>query len=62
MSKGNISPERDETTIEEEDIATHQEAIPFPLSGGKRLVAVRFLDEARHQIEEQAPDERPGKK
>lgn len=63
MGKSSVKPEEvDETTIEDEDLATHQENIPVPYVAGTRRVAVRWLDTALNLITEQAPDERPGKK
>jgi hypothetical protein len=63
MGKSNVKPDTlDETTVEHEDLATHQENIPVPYLSGTRRVAVRWLDVALNMITEQAPDERPGKK
>lgn len=63
MSKSSIKPdELDETTLEEEDLSTHQENVPLPWLAGTRRLAVRWLDGALNQITEQAPDSRPEKK
>jgi hypothetical protein len=63
MTKSTIKPEElDETTVEAEDLATHQENIPVPYLGGTRRIAVRWLDEALDMVTEQAPDSAPQKK
>lgn len=35
----------DSTTLQEEDIATNQEAIPVPLFSGTQLVALRWVSD-----------------
>lgn len=63
MSKSTIKPEElDETTLEDEELATHQENIPVPFLAGTRRVAVRWLDQALDMRTEQAPDSAPQKK
>jgi hypothetical protein len=63
MSKSSIKPETlDETTLEAEELATHQENVPLPWLAGTRKIAVRWLDNALDQRTEQAPDDRPQKK
>jgi len=59
--KANVG-EYDPTTLEDEDLPTHQEAIPVPCLSGTRLVALRWISPALNMVAEQAPDERPGKK
>jgi hypothetical protein len=63
MSKSAIRPEElDETTVEAEDLATHQENIPIPYLVGTRRIAVRWIEEALDMVTEQAPDTAPEKK
>lgn len=49
-------------TIEEEELATHQEIIPIPFLCGTQMVAIRFISPALDRVAKQAPNERPGKK
>ena len=58
----NVPAEVDETTMEGEDVATHQETIPIPMISGTRLLALRWLTPAMNQVTRQAPDQKPGKK
>lgn len=62
-SKGKV-PRADlnRDTIEEEELATHQETIPIPYLAGTQMVAIRFISPALDRVARQAPDERPGKK
>lgn len=53
--------ERDETSLESEDIATHQETIPVPFICGTGLVALRWIGPATNMVTKQAEDE-PAKK
>lgn len=56
-SKGRARPEDvDETTLEAEDLATHQEAIPVPYLSGTHMVALRWISEATGMVTRQAPD------
>lgn len=49
--KGNINPtELDETTVEDEEISTHQETIPLPYLAGTRRLAVRWIDGALNMV------------
>jgi hypothetical protein len=48
--------------VEEEEVATHQEAVPLPYVAGTRKVAVRWLGPATALITRQAPKEKTGKK
>jgi hypothetical protein len=62
-AKGKGPPaEVDETTMEDEDISTHQETIPIPLISGTRNLALRWLAPAYDMVSRQAPDSKPGKK
>lgn len=61
-AKGKSNVDYDETTVEAEDLPTHQEAIPVPYLAGTNLVAIRFLAAASGMITRQAPDARPEKK
>lgn len=62
-AKGSKSPAQlDETTLEGEDMSTHQETIPVPWVAGTRLIAIRWIAPALDMVTRQAPDERPGKK
>ena len=63
MSKGaNVDLERDDWPIAEEEVTTHQEAIPVPYIAGTRRVALRWVSPAVDMITIQAKDETPGKK
>lgn len=62
-AKGKSSPaELNRDTIEEEDLATHQEVVPVPFQAGTRLVALRWISGALDQVARQAKEDRPGKK
>lgn len=62
-SKSQQLPESiDDTTLEDEELATHQETIPVPYIAGTRMVALRWLGPAYDMVTRQAPDDRPGKK
>jgi hypothetical protein len=62
MSKGMKSLATDEMPIEDEEISTHQEAVPVPAFGGTRKLAVRWLGEAVDMITVQAEDSEFSKK
>lgn len=63
MAKGNsIEPDRDEWPVEDEDIATHQEAIPVPYMAGTRRIGLRWMTPALDMRTRQAPDPSYGKK
>lgn len=49
-------------TIEDEEMATHQEAIPIPYLAGSQMLAVRWITPALDRVARQAPQDRPGKK
>lgn len=62
-TKGVSAPaEVNRDTLEEEELSTHQEAVPVPYLAGTRMVAVRWLSGAMDQVARQAKDDRPGKK
>lgn len=62
-SKGkNQLAEYDETTIGEEQLATHREAACVPHLAGTHLIAIRHITEAKDHIARQAPDTKPSKK
>lgn len=48
--------------VEDEELSTHQEAVPVPSWWGTRHIALRWLAPAYDMITEQAPDDQPGKK
>lgn len=48
--------------MEPESLATGQEAVPVPLLGGTRLIAIRWLTMPLNVFSVQAKDARPGKK
>lgn len=64
MNKGKSQDlsELDDTTLEAEDMATHQENIPVPALFGTRLVAVRWITPALNMVTVLAPNTKPGKK
>lgn len=63
MGKSNATGvDLEPTSIGDEEVATHQEDVAVPLGAGRRLVALRWVTEATHRREKQAPDEKKGKK
>lgn len=62
MSSKGKEPARYEFPLEEEEIATHQEAVPVPYLAGTRRVALRWITPASSMVTQIAPDEKPGKK
>jgi hypothetical protein len=54
--------ETNEVPAEPELISTNQEAIPVPLLGGTRMLALRWITPPLNVYAVQAKDERPGKK
>lgn len=63
MSKGaNVDLEKEDWPVGEEEITTHQEAVPVPYMAGTRKVALRWISPAVDLVTVQAPDETPGKK
>lgn len=66
MSKGtpgNLPEEADQTALEDESVATAQEAVPVPLFAGEVKVAARFWSPIYGQRTQPAKSDRPtGKK
>ena len=62
MSAKGKEPEREDAPVQDEEIATHQEAIPVPWLAGTRRVALRWISPAFAMATQVAPDENPGKK
>jgi hypothetical protein len=62
MSKGMSAKATDEMPVEDEEIATHQEAVPVPFLGGTRKIAVRWLGPAANLITQESEDENVSKK
>lgn len=60
--KSQVASELNNDTLEAEDLATHQEAIPIPFICGTQLVALRWMTPALDRVARQAPQDRPGKK
>lgn len=36
--------------VEDEDLSTQQEAVPWPFFAGEQLIGIRWLDEATNQL------------
>lgn len=53
---GGMSEERDEFPVEDEELSTHQEAIPVPFICGVRRVSARWIDDAREMETRQTKD------
>ncbi len=53
---------KDEVPVQEEEIATHQEAIPVPYLAGTRRVSLRWLTDATDMATKQSKDANYGKK
>lgn len=53
MNKGQTDYQADEIPVEDETIATAQEAAPLPYIGGTRMLAVRWIDTAEQMVAEQ---------
>jgi hypothetical protein len=63
MAKGtNTEVERDDWPVEDEDIATHQEAIPVPYMAGTRRIGARWITGALNMVTKQTEDPNWGKK
>lgn len=64
MSKGTptIPESAEPTALEDESLATAQEAVPVPLFAGEVKIAGRFWSGIYGQRSQQAKNERPGKK
>lgn len=60
--KSQVASELNNDTLEEEDLATHQETIPIPFICGTQIVALRWMTQALDRKARQAPQDRPGKK
>ena len=56
------SPSFDAGNVQEEEIATNQQAIAIPLLMGTNKVALRWITPATNQFTKPAPTQRPGKK
>lgn len=62
-TKGRVNTEElTRDTLEEEELSTHQEAIPIPFLCGTQMVAIRFISPALDRVAREAPNDRPGKK
>jgi hypothetical protein len=61
-SKAIKTPATDETALQDEQIATHQEAIPLPYLAGTRKIAVRWIGPAERMLTNQSTDNQVGKK
>lgn len=48
--------EVDETTLENEELATHQEVIPVPYFAGEQRIALRWITPALNMVTVQAKD------
>lgn len=62
MTKGPKNADVEEVPIGEEELATHQEAVPVPYLAGTRRVALRWITAATDRVTQQAPDDTPAKK
>lgn len=62
MSAKGTDIEKDDLPLEDEEVATAQEAIPVPLIAGTRRMAVRWFVPAMGLVTQLAPEDRPGKK
>jgi hypothetical protein len=58
MNKGKNRPEElDETTLEQEELSTHQETVPVPYVAGTQLIALRWISPALDMVTKQAAQE-----
>lgn len=48
--------EKEDVPVQEEEIATHQEAIPVPYLAGTRRVSLRWITDARDMQTKQSQD------
>ncbi len=48
--KGSPNLKKDEIPIQDEEIATHQEAVPLPWFAGARKISGRWISEATDRI------------
>lgn len=55
-------PQLDPGNVQDEELATNQEAIVIPWVCGERKIALRWISPAYNQFTIEAPMERPGKK
>ncbi len=62
MNKAPATAETDAVPIGDEEMATHQEAVPAPYLAGTRRVALRWMTGALDRVTQQAPDAPAGKK
>lgn len=56
------SPKPDTGNVQENEVATNQQAISVPLVMGTNKVALRWITPATNQFTKPAPTQRPGKK
>lgn len=61
MAKGTPSIETDDLPLEDEEIATHQEAVPVPYLAGTRKIAGRWISPALNMLTKES-DTYPAKK
>lgn len=54
--------EKQDVPVQEEEIATHQEAIPVPYLAGTRRVSLRWITDATEMATKQSKDPNYGKK
>ena len=54
--------EKEDVPVQEEEIATHQEAIPIPWLAGTRRLSLRWITDATDMATRQAKDANSGKK
>jgi hypothetical protein len=62
ISPDSLPDSADQTALEDESLATAQEAVPVPLFAGEVKVAGRFWSPIYGQRTQQAKSDRPGKK
>jgi hypothetical protein len=54
--------EPDLLPVEDEEVSTHQEAVPVPYLAGTQKIALRWISPALNMVTKQAPDQKAGKK
>lgn len=55
MNKAKNRPEElDETTLEQEELSTHQETVPVPYIAGTQLLALRWISPALDMVAKQS--------
>ncbi len=60
--KGSNSLATDDLPVQDEEVTTHQEAVPLPYLAGKRKVACRWIGPAMNLITKKSANATPGKK